>query len=261
MSELQPADAVMSGLAARISKSGMISSVSSDCKECGGSGWIVAARAGALKTLDGKEIDGHKRAVVRCPHVLTAQGARRDIKIFGSEYDPDASIDAIDRQPGLKAEAERFVREWGSGRGMLLGGPVGVGKSFAMSAICNALLQSNCRSLTFANVPALIREMREVELTSHGPLAAFERWLVAPELLVLDDLGAEKASEWTEALLYTALSQRYGRRAPVLVTFNVSLTQLVAKIGSRSADRLLGFCNGEPLQIVGQSRRWTVKPL
>lgn len=59
-------------------------------------------------------------------------------------------------------------------------------------------------------------------------------------LVVLDDLGAEKATEWTAATLFEIVSARYDRMVPTLITSNLTARQLTAagygRIVSRLAD-------------------------
>jgi len=52
-------------------------------------------------------------------------------------------------------------------------------------------------------------------------------------LVVLDDLGAEKQTEWACEQLYIAIDRRYGRMAPLVVTSNLLPEQLDPRIASR----------------------------
>jgi len=64
----------------------------------------------------------------------------------------------------------------------------------------------------------------------------------APDLLVLDDLGAEKTSEWVNDRLYLIVNRRYESGKPVVVTTNLSLDELIRKVGERTVSRLCEIC-------------------
>jgi len=66
--------------------------------------------------------------------------------------------------------------------------------------------------------------------------------LTQADLLVLDDAGAEKCTQWTEPTLYTIIDERYTNKRSIIVTTNAGLEELEQKIGFRAMDRLLEVC-------------------
>lgn len=72
-------------------------------------------------------------------------------------------------------------------------------------------------------------------------------------LLVLDDLGAEKASEWTVQELNRIVDERYRQCAPLLVTSNLSGKEMRERLGDRLVSRLAEMC--VPVRIEGSDRR------
>jgi DNA replication protein DnaC len=73
------------------------------------------------------------------------------------------------------------------------------------------------------------------------------------KLLVIDDLGAEKASEWTQERLYSVVDHRYANCLPLLVTGNMPPRQLADQTGDRVASRLAEMC--EVVPMTGADRR------
>ena len=66
-------------------------------------------------------------------------------------------------------------------------------------------------------------------------------------LLVLDDLGKEKPSEWVEETLYEIINARYVRRLPVIITTNVGLKAVETRYpwnGEAIVSRLFEMCAG-----------------
>lgn len=72
-------------------------------------------------------------------------------------------------------------------------------------------------------------------------------------LLVISDLGAEKASDWTQERIYEVIDERYEQERMVIVTGNIPPAKLGAHIGERSASRLAEMC--QAVVLGGQDRR------
>jgi DNA replication protein DnaC len=73
------------------------------------------------------------------------------------------------------------------------------------------------------------------------------------KLLVIDDLGAERPSEWTQERLYSVVDHRYANCLPLLVTGNVPPAKLAEQTGDRVASRLAEMCRVVPM--TGADRR------
>jgi DNA replication protein DnaC len=80
----------------------------------------------------------------------------------------------------------------------------------------------------------------------------FRRFADVP-LLLLDDLGAAKNSEWTEEINYRLIGHRYAAMLPCLITSNVPVAQLKAILGDRVASRLREMC--QFVALTGPDRR------
>ena len=77
------------------------------------------------------------------------------------------------------------------------------------------------------------------------------------DLLVLDDMGAEKTSEWTKELLFNIIDYRYNEQLPMIVTTNCVPEELKEKIGDRNFDRLREMC--ALVTVAAESQRETAK--
>jgi DNA replication protein DnaC len=81
------------------------------------------------------------------------------------------------------------------------------------------------------------------------------RRLCAVDLLHLDDLGAEKRTEWVLEQLYSIVNERWQDGRSIVVTTNmIDLDELREQIGARTVSRLLEIC-GDPLPIMGPDLR------
>ncbi|MFD0262396.1 ATP-binding protein [Kitasatospora indigofera] len=123
---------------------------------------------------------------------------------------------------------------------LLLLGETGTGKTHQAYGAIRTLLREGVRlrwravsSVTFHATmrprPGINteREMRDLETIP---------------LLLLDDLGAAKASEFTEEITYRLVDYRYQHRLPTLITSNIVPAELAAFLGDRSASRLRQMC-------------------
>jgi len=140
--------------------------------------------------------------------------------------------------------------------GLIISGPVGTGKTYAASCMVNLFLDK-LKWVTFGNVLDLLGRLRR----SYSDAAQEEEWRILDELnkvplLVIDDLGKEKVSEWVEQILYQVIDGRYRAEKPLIVTTNYDAETLAGRypeVGEALMSRLGGFC--EPVYLGGTDRR------
>ena len=116
---------------------------------------------------------------------------------------------------------------------LVLTGPVGTGKTYAACAAVRPLVGAGA-TLAFWPVVRLLDQLRP----GHDPDPYDEA--AGADLLVLDDLGAERATEWTAERLYALVNDRWLDERPTLATTNLPPPALATAIGERLASRLLG---------------------
>jgi len=171
--------------------------------------------------------------------------------VIGEEFIEEATLANIEEHD----MPSKFVT--GQTSALVISGPVGVGKSYLASALLNNALQSNCKDAVFASASRMIQEFRdsEIDFTAGPRDPTLRKTVENAGLLVLDDLGTEKSSEWTESLLNGIVSYRYGKNLPIIVTANCKLEELRDRISNRTLDRLLGMAGGSAKLMKGPSRR------
>ncbi|MGZ8665484.1 MAG: ATP-binding protein [Solirubrobacterales bacterium] len=172
---------------------------------------------------------------------------------------------SFERPPVTQIDAMvvRIVRGWvdelesnlATGRGLWLMGDTGTGKTTLAMLVSRMALESG-HSVAIYSLPKLLARIRRTYDSEPGGdsyLAFFER-LTSVDLLHIDDLGAEKRSDWVLEQLYALVNERYEAERSMLVTTNLDQEELEQQIGPRTVSRLVEIC-GDPLPLFGPDRR------
>ena len=137
-----------------------------------------------------------------------------------------------------------------NGKGLLLYGRCGSGKTFAAACAVNALIEAGypCLMTNFSRVANTISGMYEKQtyLDSLNDYA----------LLVLDDLGAERSTEYMNEIVFNIIDGRYRAGLPMIITSNLTIEELKHPKGiaeQRVFNRILERCF--PLEVNGADRR------
>ena len=151
--------------------------------------------------------------------------------------------------------AQRYVAHWPEMReknvGLLLWGGVGTGKSFMAGCIANALMEQEV-AVCMTN---FARIMNELNNAFSGRNEVVDRLCRYP-LLIIDDFGMERGTEYALEQIYNIIDSRYRSRKPLIVTTNLTLTELKNPQDTAHAriyDRLLELCT--PIACTGPSMR------
>lgn len=146
-------------------------------------------------------------------------------------------------------------------RGILLMGPVGVGKTHLAVAIIRDLIEKQGRSCLFYEFGALLKEIQN----SWNPVSqTSELKVLEPvfesDVLVLDELGASKPTDWVRDTMMQIINTRYNDKKLTIFTTNYFDTHrregdetLEDRIGVRLRSRLYEMC--KTVQIEGEDYR------
>jgi DNA replication protein DnaC len=218
---------------------------------CDGSGWILGPEDVA-RPCD-------------CRSGMVAKARLRGIdsviprKYQGVSFDrpPVTQMDElVVRQ--VRSYCEALDENLDAGRGLWFLGSHGTGKTTLAMLVSQTALRAS-RSVAIYSLPKLLGRIRRTyaaELGEQSYSDLFER-LASVDLLHLDDLGAEKQTEWVIEQLYAVVNERYERERSLIVTSNVEPDDLEKQLGPRVVSRLVEMC-GDPVMLFDDDRRMRV---
>jgi len=125
------------------------------------------------------------------------------------------------------------------GLGLTLTGAVGTGKTHVAVGIVRLACALGVEA-RFYGTPELLARIKATYSGSGETEDDVLRELAEVPLLVLDDLGVERPSDWVRDRLYQIVNQRYVAQRPVIVTANEDLSALAPRLGRRIVSRLSG---------------------
>lgn len=142
----------------------------------------------------------------------------------------------LERSPGSSSTVERLSRWLGSDHWLVLWGPVGRGKTGVAAALVRRLVEQG-QGVLFRAVPDLLDRLRATyggEGREHELMAA----LFDVDVLVLDDVGAERQTDWALERVFRVINHRYDERRRTMLTTNLDPDALHTHLGVRNFDRL-----------------------
>lgn len=221
------------------------------CPECGGTGWVSAG-------------DEPAAPVRRCDCYVSAQVQRRLAAAGIPERYEHCSLENFAITPGMnpaleaaKVFCENYVESFAEvDYGILFVGPKGVGKTHLAVAVLRQLITRHGATGRFADYRDLLREIQ----SSYNPVSETSeleilRPVLQADVLLLDELGSRRPTEWVLNTVTQLLNDRYSRQRITLFTSNHEdepdpeggLT-LEDRIGEYARSRLYEMCRVQKLR-------------
>jgi DNA replication protein DnaC len=142
--------------------------------------------------------------------------------------------------------AQRYVQNFEKVRsqniGLLIYGRPGNGKTFTSACIGNALIRQSVPVICVGVISILQRIQKTFNNHEKEGADTILASLDNAELLILDDLGTEKESDWSRSMVYQIIDSRYRLNKPIIITTNVGLSDIKYRYDIRTYDRILEMC-------------------
>jgi DNA replication protein DnaC len=203
------------------------------CSRCNGSGWVPLGDDSLRVEACGCQGDMRRRQ-----RIVAAQIPKRYYHCrIGNFHDRSSAVLLAGRR-----RVQELVDEWPAqrdGRGLLLMGGCGVGKThLAVAALLEIIQSGKPGKLLFCNFQDLIQDIQASFDNDQVPSKSeLLRPLIEADLLVLDELGSQKPSMFVHDILYYVINSRYNDERTTVFTTNY-LDDLNERIGDRLRSRL-----------------------
>lgn len=182
----------------------------------------------------------------------------RERKRYSSFEDSDYLSCTFESDDGQQPEKLKQMRNYAKhfqtfrekGQGLLLFGDVGTGKTFYSACIANELIDNGYKVL-MTNFPSLIAKI-QAEAFNEDLSSKLNRY----DLLIVDDLGVERSTEYMQEHVYNIVDGRYRAGKPIIVSTNLTSEELKHPknvMAARIYGRILEKCL--PIKFTGPDKR------
>lgn len=204
------------------------------CPHCGGSGYIGAAMCECLQELCRQE---------QKKELSSLLGGKEHFDAFRLDYyseAPDAQLGISPRQlmqntyQHCRNYAKNFSRKSPS---LLFTGEPGLGKTFLSACIARSVAD-NGYSVVYDTVGKLFSDFEAVKFG--GDRTDLTRKYLECDLLIIDDLGTEMTTQFTQSVLYQVINTRMMEEKPVIISTNLGTDAISHRYAGPIASRLLG---------------------
>ncbi|HZE05994.1 MAG TPA: ATP-binding protein [Solirubrobacteraceae bacterium] len=195
----------------------------------------------------------------RCrPQIIALRKARSLSAVIPKRY-RDVAFErwpVTEIEPKVVRATRRFTdridEHLDAGRGLWFMGRVGTGKTTLAMLVSKAALEAG-RTVAIYSLPRLLNEIRDTHRAERSHVDLLDR-LTAVDLLHVDDVGAERTTDWVLEELYSIVNARYEEQRSMVITTNIlDREALCEQISERSVSRLTEMCDELPLD--GDDRR------
>ena len=204
------------------------------CPHCGGSGYVGAVMCECLRELCRQEQKKELSSLLSGKESF--DGFRLDY--YPTEPDPSLGVSPRQLMDRTFRRCRRYAREFRLGAPSLLfsGGP-GLGKTFLSACIARAVADSGF-SVVYDTAGRLFDDFEAVKF-GDDQRDLTQKYLHC-DLLIVDDLGTEMTTQFTQSVFYRVVNDRLLQNRPMIVSTNLSDSALRQRYSPAIASRLLG---------------------
>jgi DNA replication protein DnaC len=215
--------------------------IPSACEHCDGSGWR-RIRSDGVERLARCYCWAERRITL----ALAAAGVpTRYAHARLGDYQPKTPAQTLALDP-----AKRFVRAFPATRGLWIAGEPGTGKTHLAAAVLRSVIGSKGAGGIFRGAGELLQEIRRTYQGQAGPTeTSILSRVMSADVLVLDDVGSDKPSDWAVTTIGSIVNERYNAQRPTIFTTTLidlpdttDPRSLTYNLGVRTRSRLCEMC-------------------
>ncbi len=200
---------------------------------------------------------------------------RKNNEFFVDSMIETAGVPVIFQSASMKDLVGGTLQSLSIDQSYFIKGDVGVGKSHMAVAIMRGYLKSvkpeydeqrkeylindaESHQPIFIEVPELLLRIRDTYNDNNGESEKdIVEFFTRTPFLVLDDLGTEKASEFSTLMLYLIINRRCTSGKTTIITSNLDLDQIRDRLSDRISSRIKGMC--KEINVAGNDKRYESK--
>lgn len=167
-------------------------------------------------------------------------------------------VPALFREADIE-NCQPIVNQWAfgkkNGKGLYLWGGVGTGKTYCAYALYK-IMKANGLRVKIGNSAMILNDIKDdFKYSARDPYysSKFDEWIEYDGIMIIDDLGVEKPTEWVLETFYNLINTRYEHKLPTIFTTNYSVEEIEKRLGDRLASRLVEMCT--IIRLEGNDRR------
>jgi DNA replication protein DnaC len=200
----------------------------SACPKCGGSGWVILEQEGVsgAERCDCALIGRAGRIEDRAGIPLLYRNVSLEVENFIIPSDNPAARTGLGN---VLLQVKNFVREFPTADrpGLLIIGDAGTGKTHLAAAALRALIARGHDGIFFDYQQLLDKIRSGYDAASGSSDREAYRSALDTEILLLDDLGAHRVTEWVEDTVTSIITHRCNNRKPLIATTNLPDNELI----------------------------------
>lgn len=203
------------------------------CTECGGTGYVGERMCSCLKELCRQE---------QKKELSSLLGGRETFESFRLQYypetpDPDFGVSPRQMMRRVYDRCLSYARDFVPGSpSLLFSGGTGLGKTFLSACIARSVAEAGY-SVVYDTAGKLFADFETAKFGGDGELT---RKYLSCDLLIIDDLGTEMVTQFTQSALYTVVNTRLMEGRATIISTNLGKSEIERRYMPAIASRLLG---------------------
>ena len=220
------------------------------CQKCKDEGFVAGVMCECMKNIIKKEIYNELNKL--SPLSLSTFGT------FSLDYYSNLPQKAGEQSPRERMEiiygfCIKYAGEFSKkSQNLLMKGRTGLGKTHLSLAIANEVIEKGF-GVIYISAPNMVAKLEKEKFNNAGALGGSEEHFINCDLLIIDDLGTEFSTQFSNSMVYNIVNSRILMAKPTIISTNLSIKELEKLYTERMVSRIIG--GNVRLEFLGEDIR------